>query len=495
MSMPLLRRYALLKRATASLAGLVAALVVANALYGWWMEQDWQLYRVTAKARGIVIDLPDEPRATVRPERNLAASGPFAPVTLDENGRPLPVQQLAFDWLPYDLLPRLALERRPDWDKVRDQLQTVSSGSEAEDATLTAAATLRMFDQKMGASWRAVLRAEAKPEASFDIQHWPLDRTRRMNYLNFRIAAQSHAIRAVALLEQGLSPQALEEIRGIIRLSDALRTEPSLICATLRAALLRIAVEPVWYGLVAARWTEAELAAIEELLAERPAGVDFTRSIDHERACINSLFEELLETSGLGRGRVLRGYFHPVRPSTIGAVDLSFSDGYLRSNQIFVNRFFDSIRQRIDSRGDLHIEHRSSVDADAAGRPEHLYHALATFLLPNCARAENRLVSVEARLRQARIAVAIERYRLRTNVLPSALGELVPELLRVSLADPFIGQEMRYRVDEDGQYRLWSVGADRDNDGAKPNPEDGISDAGDLVWMGPRMDILRTAVR
>ncbi|HJT32299.1 MAG TPA: hypothetical protein VJ783_09675 [Pirellulales bacterium] len=65
----------------------------------------------------------------------------------------------------------------------------------------------------------------------------------------------------------------------------------------------------------------------------------------------------------------------------------------------------------------------------------------------------------------ARVAVAIERFRLRHAKLPESLDALVPEFLPEVPLDPFDGQPLRYRVDE-AAYKVYSVGPDEtDQDG------------------------------
>jgi hypothetical protein len=67
--------------------------------------------------------------------------------------------------------------------------------------------------------------------------------------------------------------------------------------------------------------------------------------------------------------------------------------------------------------------------------------------------------SITASLRAARIAVAIERFRLARGELPHALSDLDPFGLRTLPSDPFDGQPLRYRKLARG-YALYGVGED-----------------------------------
>lgn len=58
-----------------------------------------------------------------------------------------------------------------------------------------------------------------------------------------------------------------------------------------------------------------------------------------------------------------------------------------------------------------------------------------------------------------RVALAIERYRLRHRELPKSLDDLVPEFLPEVPLDPFDGKPLRYRL-EANEYKVYSIGTD-----------------------------------
>jgi hypothetical protein len=69
-----------------------------------------------------------------------------------------------------------------------------------------------------------------------------------------------------------------------------------------------------------------------------------------------------------------------------------------------------------------------------------------------------------ARLGTARIALAIERYRLAQGGLPDSLGDLIPTSLDAVPTDPFDGQPLRYKKLANG-YVVYSVGENGKDDG------------------------------
>ena len=73
-------------------------------------------------------------------------------------------------------------------------------------------------------------------------------------------------------------------------------------------------------------------------------------------------------------------------------------------------------------------------------------------------------------MRQAHIAMAITRYRLKHGTSPSQLQVLVPDELPAIPLDPFDGQPMKYRV-EAGDVIIYSIGKNRVDDGGQLDRE------------------------
>ena len=90
----------------------------------------------------------------------------------------------------------------------------------------------------------------------------------------------------------------------------------------------------------------------------------------------------------------------------------------------------------------------------------------------------NREARCLADLRLALTALALEQFRAaHNNRYPAGLSELTPNYLVTILMDPFDGQPLRYRKQDDG-YVLYSIGSDLKDDGGKPMNGKG----GDIVF-------------
>ena len=121
-----------------------------------------------------------------------------------------------------------------------------------------------------------------------------------------------------------------------------------------------------------------------------------------------------------------------------------------------------------------------------AGEGRHPYRFLAAIALPALLGQNQRVAQRQTALDQARVACALERYRLRHKDYPEALAELSPELLDGIPVDVPAGGPLKYRRQGRG-YLLYSLGLDGKDEGGRvgldpkqPGRLDPIR--GDWVW-------------
>ena len=104
--------------------------------------------------------------------------------------------------------------------------------------------------------------------------------------------------------------------------------------------------------------------------------------------------------------------------------------------------------------------------------------------MPNFAQAQ---VWVD----EARIACALERYRLAHGVYPESLDALAPACIDEFPHDIMNGQPYHYQLRPDGTYLLYSVGWNQTDDGGKvvykkDSPTQIDYNQGDWVWPTPK---------
>lgn len=117
---------------------------------------------------------------------------------------------------------------------------------------------------------------------------------------------------------------------------------------------------------------------------------------------------------------------------------------------------------------------------------------LSRMLLPALSKVHARFATFETIRRLTFTAIALHRHRLKQGKFPESLGALVPEFLAEVPRDFMDGQPLRYQLQPDGQFRLWSVGEDFKDAGGdptpvgaqSPNPFDWVKGR-DWVWPQP----------
>jgi hypothetical protein len=109
-------------------------------------------------------------------------------------------------------------------------------------------------------------------------------------------------------------------------------------------------------------------------------------------------------------------------------------------------------------------------------------------LMPALSRLSEKFARGQAGIDLARVACALERFRLAHGAYPEKLDALTPQFLARLPHDVINGQPIHYRRTDNGQVILYGVGWNETDDGgtlgltSKGNPDWG---KGDWVWGYP----------
>ncbi len=107
---------------------------------------------------------------------------------------------------------------------------------------------------------------------------------------------------------------------------------------------------------------------------------------------------------------------------------------------------------------------------------------------PNFVKAISTMRKNETMREMAVAAIAIKRFQLRTGKPPPYLATLVPQYLPRLPRDQMDGRPLRYRLNADGSFVLYSVGEDGLDDGGDPGlpypsrQTPGLWEGRDAVW-------------
>ena len=273
----------------------------------------------------------------------------------------------------------------------------------------------------------------------------------------------------------------------------------SLVGQMIRVALGGLALHTTWATLQHPGLTDAQLAALQARLQTNVLLPGVLRSFEVERADMDQVFLSIRsggETlkSAFGSGATGWGRVGEQAGAMGWRIFLSEADElfYLRNMQGQI----DGLRLLLQQRD------WSGVQTNlAAVRAELLIFdtwrgnllLVSSMAIPNLSKAMLNSVRHEARRELTLAAVALERHRRRHGHHPDTLSQLVPEFLPAMPVDWMDGKPLRYRLNPDGTYTLWSVGEDFKDDGgdgteAKPptvGSQPDIWNGRDALW--PRL--------
>ncbi|HET7624656.1 MAG TPA: hypothetical protein VFM25_05265 [Verrucomicrobiae bacterium] len=299
------------------------------------------------------------------------------------------------------------------------------------------------------------------------------------------------SLRAIAETELGETEKSLADIKLILRLTESVRTEPILISHLVRISMLDFAFQPIWEGFTEHKWSDAQLAALEQDLSNLDFLSDYHFVIRGEAAL------NFGEIDYLRRTRKLDDLYHLGTGASSefnAAVALShfIPSGWFYRNEIRTVRFemkwylpIVNLKSRTVSPGQVRAA-SDAVTLETASRNP--YNFLEHYLLPAIADLGKKFAIVQTDVDEARVACALERFRLAHGNYPDSLDLLAPQFIQKIPNDIISGKPLRYRKNADASCVIYSIGWNETDDGGsvvlKKNSETRAidPDKGDWVW-------------
>jgi hypothetical protein len=227
-------------------------------------------------------------------------------------------------------------------------------------------------------------------------------------------------LRAIAELQNGQSDEALADVKLMLRLTDSVRTEPILISHLVRIAILQMTLQPVWEGLAEHKWSDAQLTELDSELAKFDFLADYEFSMRGDRAWDIGNIEFL-------RNPHKRPLQHIREISNLIGDDfqtnkfqmfaLAFGpSGWFYQNELRLGRFYAKWYLSGVNEHDRIVFPATVRDADAAVAPEFKHrnpeNSLEAILIPGLGIAVKRFAYGQESADLARVAIALERYRI-----------------------------------------------------------------------------------
>ena len=310
-------------------------------------------------------------------------------------------------------------------------------------------------------------------------------------------------------LHQHRLDEARENLMALPRLIELLSEGHYQIAQFGVAAVGRAAIPAVWQVLQAPGWTDPQLAQLQAAWQPRGYLGNLVSAMRMDRAmCDKSVFDglriSLVAWIKLGRPSLSTRLSAPM--------EMFWWHAWLSQDQLFFDR---TMQEPIDftrtvlSAGSCRAawlqrgltpgasavpDLRAPLFRVAANRT-HWYDKMRYQYSGLCMGPMTDPINSAITLENFRglllAAVGLKRYELRHGRPAPSLAALVPEYLDTVPVDFMDGQPLRYRLQEDGTWRLYSIGWDGKDDGGDPTPAspgqkyETPSDGRDWVWPVP----------
>jgi len=304
-----------------------------------------------------------------------------------------------------------------------------------------------------------------------------------------RTVAQTLTQRAQCHLLLGQPEAAWRDLSLVRDLCRVLGPKPEAKPVTLVSAMIEVAVTGLYLqgvkdGLRLQAWSEPQLTAIQQQLAQIKLLPIMSAALDSEMVAVCSIFErsspdEIAKIFSLGKpqatfvDRLRDPYYMFYKLAPRGWIEQNIASLALRNQEVMETLDVTNHRvmaARIDAFAlrEGNREKRSSP-----------YTWMAAVAIPNFAKAMQVVARNETRAHQALVACALERDRLATGRFPESLDKLVPQYVDKLPTDLFSGKSLCYRPTTEGSYVLYSIGWNESDDGGIPGKE---NQEGDWVW-------------
>lgn len=323
--------------------------------------------------------------------------------------------------------------------------------------------------------------------------------------------AQMLCISVNTALHKGDRDLAMRDLLLLVKLVSKQMREPLTLVQLERARVANLAMDTTWAALQMPGWTEAGLSALQSAWEGCDLQSDMARALEMEQALQLAQFDTFKQTPN-ALNRYLLFFENSTRGSADRLLHPSAQDWFLCHVYAPVWKFawadLDEYLSLNHSQETIRLTHlvqtnfwTSVVNSPLLQESGSAYSSERTpswfnqkrFLFAQPVMRANLYFAGMAAMTQTgcemtRAAIALERFKLRENRLPSALEDLIPVYLPVVPVDRMDGKPLRYSLQSEGFYLLYSVGRNGTDEGGDSGSRQtgqvlGLDQfAPDLVW-------------
>jgi hypothetical protein len=315
--------------------------------------------------------------------------------------------------------------------------------------------------------------------------------------------------RFLLAMHQGRTQEAFQNLKSCGVASQLTAKEPLMIDQLVRYACMSITLTACWEALQAGGWTDGQLAELQrqweqlDILASAAASLAMERAREQmefqiARASRQRLEDIVGESSGIKNNSEIWNDFLLNARTAPGELLTNYPRYWgwrwiwsYRDEQ----RYLEIMQTMIEAA--RNAQKRRSFVAFPKDRPDSAVFspliADSFDLTGSMTGVFEKFVGNASRIQtmanMVTAAIALERFRLAHHAYPAALALLVPEFVLAVPVDCMDGHDLRYRLNPDGTYLLYSVGDDGVDNGGDPTPKEGKGQyllyGRDWVWPRP----------
>jgi hypothetical protein len=331
-------------------------------------------------------------------------------------------------------------------------------------------------------AFKEIKKGLDQPVCRFSLNHdvEPLDMP-TPHLSNMRSVARWLSVRCTEKLHSGDLDGALEDIEYLFKIGRLGNEEPMLIQHLVTIAIDSIAFSNVWNLLQESGINENQLRKLNELLENTHNFENYSRAFEFERIGALDTFSRLHQLNSNSDSIK----FFMSGDANENPASLSLKWGlfahkifYLYKDELHYlelsQEFLTIIRSGAEDPSYRQCSKKVRVWDDklkTATKGLKKYEFILTSLvLPSYERTLTSNFRCETTRQIILAVVELKLYQLKLGNYPMNLNQLVPLYCERTPIDPMDGNSLRYKLNADGSFLLYSVGENFIDDGGDPNP-------------------------
>jgi hypothetical protein len=274
------------------------------------------------------------------------------------------------------------------------------------------------------------------------------------NLGEMRNAVRLLELEAVLNADDGDSEAATLSAISCFAIARSLVREPVTISQLVRCACQNAAISSIEQVLNRVELTDEQLSELAECIRQSESISDISRAFVGERCIGIDFFNNpgIINPSNVRFNPFFSLYKAVGMAEADAVIYLDLMDGYMKCTRL-------PMHERQKAANAVGVKFQSVSKA----------HLLLHTITPSLSGVITQDLRTIAHLHAGNAALAVQRFRLKTDKLPEKLADLVPEYLESVPKDPFDGNNLRYIKLEAG-FVVYSIGPDLSDDHGKEKP-------------------------